>query len=143
MYTLSRINRYPMVRRQPTYWQMTEDFFRPFVEMVNSPMRTNVKETDTAYLFEAELPGYEPDEIDLSVQDGVMTISAEHKETEEKDGETVTTASRSVRRSFTIEGIDDGNIVAEYKNGVLGVTLPKMPEPEAPEARKIPIGGGN
>lgn len=136
MYTLSRISRAPM-RRQSAYWQATEDFFRPFAEMVNSPMRTNIKEVDEAYLFDAELPGYDPAEIDLSVQDGMLTISAEHKEGEE--GEGTSFASRSVRRSFTIDGIDEGSIAAEYRNGVLRVTLPKEKAPDAPEPRRIEI----
>lgn len=137
MYTLSRITRAPMARRQP-YWQATEDFFRPLMEMVNAPMRTNVKETEGAYLFDAELPGYEPNEIDLSVQDGMMTIAAEHKEEKEGD-EGGTYVSRSVRRSFSVEGVDEENISAEYKNGVLRVMLPKVQEPEAPQPRKIEI----
>lgn len=140
MYTLSRITRSPVARRQPAYWQATEDFFRPFMEMVNSPMRTNVKETDEAYLFEAELPGYEPDEIDLSVQDGMLTIAAEHRE-QSGDDENQSVATRSVRRSFTMEGVDEERIAAQYKNGVLRVTLPKVKAPEAPQPRKIQIEG--
>lgn len=136
MYSLSRMTRNPLGRRQPSYWQATEDFFRPFMEMVNSPMRTNLKETEDAYLFDAELPGYEPGEIDLSVKEGVLTISAEHKEGEEGEG---SFASRSVRRSFTIDGVDESAIGAEYKNGVLRVTLPKEQKPEEPEARRIEI----
>lgn len=142
MYTLSRITRSPMMRRQPSYWQATEDFFRPFMEMVNSPMRTSVKETEGAYLFDAELPGFESSEIELSVLDGVLTISAEHKEEGEGEGENENNAafaSRSVRRSFTVEGVDEENIAAEYKNGILRVTLPKQKAPEAPEARKIEV----
>lgn len=136
MNTLSRITRPYMTRRQPSYWQSTEDFFRPLMEMVNSPMRTNVKETDDSYLFEAEMPGFEAGEIDLSIQDDVLTIAAEHKDgTEESDS----FASRSVRRSFTVEGIDEERVSAQYKNGILRVTLPKTQAPEKPEARKISI----
>lgn len=136
MYTLSRITRPSTMRRQPGYWQATEDFFRPFMEMVNSPMRTNVKEREDSYVFEAELPGFAPDEIDLSIQDGVMTIAAEHKEGDEGEA---SVSSRSVRRSFTVEGVDEDNIAAQYKNGILKVTLPKEKVPEVPEARKISI----
>lgn len=136
MYTLSRITRPTMVRRQPSYWQATEDFFRPFMEMVNSPMRTNIKEDEAGYVLEAELPGFTTEEIDLSIQDGVMTIAAEHKAGDE---ETRSFSSRSVRRSFTVEGVDEANIAAQYKNGILKVALPKEKAPEAPEARRISI----
>lgn len=135
MYSLARFAHTPVVRRQAAYFQATEDFFRPLFEMMNSPLRTNVRETEEAYLFEAELPGFELDEIDLSVQDGMLAIAAEHKE----GGEDTSFSSRSVRRSFTMEGVDEGNISAEYKNGVLRVTLPKEKAPEAPAPRKIEI----
>lgn len=131
---LTRMTRPMMARRQPTYWQQTEDFFRPFVEMLNAPLRTNVSETDEAYLFEAELPGYEAGEIDLSLKDGVMTIAAEHKEEDAQRA-----SNRSMRRSFTVEGVQEDQITAEYKNGILRVTLPKEPTPEEPQARKIEI----
>ncbi|MDR0928350.1 MAG: Hsp20/alpha crystallin family protein [Oscillospiraceae bacterium] len=135
MYTLTRYNN-PLPRRN-AYWPFTEVFFRPFAEMMNSPMRTSVKETEDAYLFDAELPGFEPQEIDLTVQDGVLTIAAEHKEGDDKQGETAYVA-RSVRRSFTVEGIDEAHIEAQYKNGILRVTLPKFKE-AAPAPRKIDI----
>lgn len=136
MYALSRFTRTPATRRMVNPWQASEDFFRPFVEAMNAPMRTNVRETEDAYLFEAELPGFAPEEIDLSVQDGLLTIAAEHKEEEEGKG----LSSRSVRRSFTIDGIDEDSIAAQYKNGVLSVTLPKQKAPDAPQPRKIAIG---
>ncbi len=137
MLTLSRVNRVPVVRRSPyASWPFGDDFFRPFAEMVSSPMRTAVRETETAYLFDAELPGFEPGEIDLTVADGMLTIAAEHKE----GGETEPAfASRAIRRSFSIENVDEENIQAQYKNGVLRVTLPKIKEPEAPAPRKIAV----
>lgn len=134
---LTRITRPMMARRQPNYWQQTEEFFRPFVEMMNAPIRTNVRETEEAYEFEAELPGYEAGEIELSLQDGVMTIAAEHSE-EGTEGEE-RTASRRIRRSFTVEGVDEEHITAAYKNGMLRVTLPKEKAPEQAEPRKITI----
>ncbi len=137
MYTFTRLNRMP----QTCYgaranWPIPDDYFRPFAEMVNSPMRTAVKETETAYLFDAALPGYEPGEIDVSVQDSVLTVSAEHKETAEHE---TSFASRAIRRSFTLDGVDEENIGAQYKNGVLRVTLPKAKAPEVPAPRKIEV----
>lgn len=137
MFSIARLNGIP-VRRSP-YWAMVDDFFRPFSEMVNSPFRTQVKETEDAYLFEAELPGFETGEIDLTIQDGMMTVAAEHKEGEE-GGESY--AARSVRRSFTVEGIDEENVTAEYRNGILRVRLPKEKAPVAEPAKKIEIVAG-
>ncbi len=135
MFTLTRVNNTPA--RRGAYWPFaSEEFFRPFAEMMNSPMRTGVRETDTAYVFDAELPGFEPGEIDLSVHEGVLTISAEHKEGGEDQP---AFAARSMQRSFTIDNVDEENIAAQYKNGVLRVTLPKSKAPEAPAPRKIEV----
>jgi len=137
MFTLARINNQPMVRRRAyAYWPFADDFFRPFAEMMNSPMRTGVKETEEAYIFDAELPGFTSEEIELSVQDGVMTIAAEHREGNE---DAPAFETRSVRRSFTLDEIDEERISAEYKNGVLRVTLPKLKAPEAPAPRRIEV----
>ncbi len=138
MLTISRYNHpIPTVHRSAfAAWPFTDEMFRPFAEMVASPMRIRVKETDEAYLFEAELPGYESSEINLSVQDSVLTITAEHKESEES---AENFAARSIRRSFTLDGIDEESISAQYKNGVLRVTLPKEKAPEAPTPRRIEV----
>lgn len=135
MITLTRVNNTPT--RHNTYWPFaTDEFLRPFAEFMNSPIRTGIRETETAYLFDAELPGYEASEIDLSIHEGVLTLSAEHKE----DGENQPAfASRSLRRSFTIENVEEDQISAQYKNGILRVTLPKRKEAEAPAPRKIEI----
>lgn len=136
MYTMAKINRVPMVRRRVAYWPTGEEFFRPFMDMANMPMRTRVRETEEAYQFEAELPGYESSEIELTVLEGVMTIAAKHEDgTEGEEG----FSRRNAQRSFTIEGIDEDGIAAEYKNGVLRVTLPKAKAPDAPEAKRIDI----
>lgn len=132
---ITRFNNTPVPHRN-YYRPMADDFFRSFEEMVNSPMRTGVRETEDAYLFDAELPGFEPDEIELSIHDGILTISAQHKENDENDQGF---ASRSIRRSFTVNNVDEENISAEYKHGVLRMKLPKFKEPEQPAPRRIEI----
>lgn len=136
MYALARMNRPVMARRQPRFWFDSEAFFRPISDMIQSGMRTNVRETEDAYLLEADLPGFEREEIDLSLKEGMLTITAEHKE---KNEENEAFSSRSVQRSFSVEGVDEEAITAQYKNGVLLVQLPKQKAPDEPEARKIAI----
>ena len=136
MLTLMRANTTPAARHRAYAWPFGEEFFRPLAEMVNFPMRTGVKETEEAFFFDAELPGYEPAEIDLSVQDGMMTIAAEHKEGNE---DAPAFAAHSVRRSFSLGDVDEAAVSAQYKNGILRVTLPKCKAPDAPAARKIQV----
>jgi|GEM_PF-1605472 len=135
MFSLSRI--YPVSATRRGANVFGDDFFRPLANM--PAIRAGVRETEAAYLFDAELPGFEPEEINVSVLDGVLTVAAEQtKNSEDKNAYT----ARSMRRSFTLEGVNEDAIAAEYKNGVLHVTLPKEKTPEAKAARRIEIAHG-
>ena len=105
--------------------------------------RTDIREADSAYILDAELPGFDKEDIHLDLKDGILTISAEHKEDkEEKDakGNFIRRERRygSFSRSFDVTGIDVDNISAAYHNGVLELTLPKQ-VPAVPESRRIAI----
>lgn len=127
---------------------MGDSFFRSFFDMSDwmgsAGFRVDVKDKADHYLLEAELPGVNEDQIELTVDNDVLTITAnartEHKE--EKDNYLY--CERRVgrmERSFSLEGIQQDNISADYKNGVLTVKLPKnAPEPVKSQ-RKISIGG--
>ena len=106
-------------------------------------IRTDITETADGYLLEAELPGYGKDEIQLSVDGDMLTISAERKsETEEKDSENRVIRSErrygSCSRRFDISGINADEIGAKYENGILSLHLPKKAA-EVPQARRIDI----
>ena len=92
--------------------------------------RTDIKEVGGNYVLEAELPGFNKEDLHLVVKDGVLTISAQHKEEkDEKDqeGNYVRRERRygSYSRSFDVAGIDEKGITAAYENGILKLTLPK------------------
>lgn len=106
-------------------------------------IRTDITETADGYLLEAELPGYGKEDIQLSVDGDMLTISAERKsETEEKDSENRVIRSErrygSCSRRFDISGINTEEIGAKYENGILSLTLPKKAV-EVPQARRIDI----
>ncbi|WP_439155135.1 Hsp20/alpha crystallin family protein [Yoonia sp.] len=92
----------------------------------------------------ADLPGMTEEEIDVQVTDSTLTISGEKKEeTEEddKDGKRYVSERRfgSFSRRIPLpDGIDQDQIAASFKNGVLTVHLPKLPEAQHP-ARKIKV----
>ena len=103
----------------------------------------DVRETDGEVIVEAELPGAEEKDVDVTVRDGVLTIKGEKKsEREEKkqDYHLMERSYGSFERSFRLpDSIDEERIAAHFDKGVLKVTLPKRPEVARSEKR-IPIG---
>lgn len=94
-------------------------------------MRTDIRETDKEYVLEAELPGFEKKEIKINIKDNYLIISAEKKEEIEEKTEDYIRKERSygsLRRSFYLENIKEGEIKAKFDNGILTVVLPKSEE---------------
>jgi len=108
-------------------------------------MRTDVIEKDNCYQLEAELPGFNKEDIKIDLKNDVLTISASHSENkDEKDdnGKYIRRERRnsSYQRSFNVEGLKPEDIIAQYRNGVLTVTLPKKEAiPEKEEAARIEV----
>jgi HSP20 family protein len=91
-----------------------------------------VKETNDAFLFKADVPGVKENEVNVSLTGNRLTISGERNEEKEEKTETYYSAERkygSFSRAYTLpDGIDADHIHAELKNGVLTVAVPKKPE---------------
>lgn len=94
-------------------------------------MKTDIKETEDAYIVEAEMPGVGKENVELVCEKGVLTITAKANEenTEEKEGyirrERLT---GEMTRRFELEDIDEEKISAKMEDGILTVTLPKSAE---------------
>ena len=106
----------------------------------------DVYETENAYVVELDLPGVHPENVDLSFEQGTLTIRGQRAptvKTPEKGELRVFSAERvsgSFVRSVRLpEYVDSEKIEAEYNNGVLVVTIPKA---AAARARKITIRAG-
>lgn len=98
--------------------------------MTEPRIKMDVSETDKSYQVKAEIPGVKKEDIKVSVEGNLVSISAEIKnEQEEKDGESVIRSERfygQKSRSFTLANeIDSAQASAEYHDGVLELTLPK------------------
>jgi len=100
----------------------------------------NISETDKEYLIKAELPEVKKEDLKITLNDGVITISGERKqENEEKDANALRIESfyGTFTRSFTLpDNVDPKGIRADSKDGVLRVHVPKM---EASRPKTIPI----
>ena len=93
-----------------------------------SPL-VDISEDDSEYVVKAELPEVKKDDVRVTMENGVLSISGERNvEKEEKDKKyhRVERAYGRFERSFTLpEGVDGTKITAEFKEGVLKVHLPK------------------
>lgn len=105
--------------------------------------KTDIKDDGDSYLLEADLPGFEKEDIKLDIDGDCLTISAErHSEHEEKDkkGKYVRCERSygSYSRRFDVSGINTDEIKAKYDNGVLKLTMPKK-EKVLPASRRLEI----
>lgn len=117
-----------------------DGFFRPFFPAAPKDlMRTDVRETETEYLFDIEVPGFKKEDITVSYDDGYVTVSAKREEKEEgKENFLKRERNCSCERSFYVGEIEKTLLKAKYENGVLTLTVPKD-APNKPEVHTIAI----
>jgi HSP20 family protein len=104
---------------------------------------TEASSDESAYDISMELPGVSDEDIDLTVENGLVTVSGEKRSHEEKRGDTWYFSERqygAFRRTFTLpEDAQGDKASAKMKEGVLHVTVPKKAPEAASEAKKISI----
>lgn len=136
----------PFAHRDDNLFDVFDNFERKFFkgfDMDLPAFRADIKDQGDKYLLEAELPGFNKEDISLDVKDDILTIGAQHSENKEEKnekGEFIRRERRfgSFSRSFDVTGIDETGITAAYDKGVLTLNLPKS-APAIPEARRIAI----
>lgn len=107
----------------------------------NNGFNVDVKETDDAYLVEADLPGMKKDAINLEYKEGYLTISAKRDDVVEDKKDSYVRRERrygEFKRSFYVDNIEKDKINASFNDGVLKITLPKN-EKATPDTTKIDI----
>lgn len=136
MANITRFDPFNEITRFDPFLDMN-DFFKGFGmrplmrEFEREPsMKMDVSEAEGSYMVKAEIPGVNKDDIHISVDGNMVSISAEvKKEKEEKKGENVIRSERyfgKVSRSFTLANeVDAEKVQAKYADGVLEVTMPK------------------
>ncbi|WP_244625190.1 Hsp20/alpha crystallin family protein [Rhizobium daejeonense] len=124
-----------------------DDFDRGFPALAGSfAVRSNVSETDKEICITAELPGVEQKDIDVSISGNRIFIKGEKmsekdekKEDKGREFHRIERSSGSFQRAMTLPfEIDAGSVKADFKNGVLTVTIPK-PAEAVKETRKIEV----
>ena len=127
-------------------WRALEEFEKGFFDMNNDfsgDMKVDIKYKGNEYLLEADMPGFEKENISVDIENGYLTISGERRsETEDKnkkDGYVRCERSYGMcSRSFDISDVKEDQIKAEYKNGVLKLTMPKK-DGKASSSRRLEI----
>jgi HSP20 family protein len=100
-----------------------------------------LSETDKEVKVVAELPGLDQNDVAIELSDGVLTISGEKKsETEDKQRFFTERYYGGFERRIPVDDIDQEKVAASFKNGVLTVTLPKLPTAQR-KVKRIAIDG--
>ena len=100
-------------------------------------MKTDIKETESSYILEVELPGYDKKDVNISFEDEHLTVSAT-KKSEESENEKYLRRERFIgtcSRSYYVGDVEKDKIEASYKDGVLYINVPK--EEKKPEEAKF------
>lgn len=111
-----------------------DDFFDDFLPLRReNNMRCDIYEKDNKYFIDMDIPGFNKEDIDISLKNGYLTIKAEKKNNtdEEDENKTFIRKERSyvkTERSFNLGNVDENNIDASFKDGVLSIVIPKIEE---------------
>ena len=152
----SIVRRYPRssraLTRDPFFSnsdQLFNDFLRSgnlFGRSVGEGLRdawvpaVDVQETDKAFVFVAELPGLGKEDIEITLEDNLLTVSGEREFDEKEEGETYHRVERAYgkfSRSFSLPSqVDNTKVEASFEEGLLKIEVPKS---EQAQPRKIEI----
>lgn len=123
-----------------------KDYMTKGMELGTKVPAVNVSETDKAFELEFAVPGLKKEDFHIDMDKDILTISAENQsENEETDQETKKVTRRefsysSFTRSFRLpENVDEENISAEYKDGLLHLSIPKKSRKEVEMKKRIEV----
>lgn len=129
-----------MMNMQDTIDAMFNEAWRP---LYDNTLALDIDENDEHYIVRASVPGIEPEDISISVKDNILTIqgktTSESEQTEDNGNRVIMRERRVGRFSRSVrlqEVIAVEDVQAEYENGVLTLSLPKI---EVTEDRRIPV----
>lgn len=140
-----------LTKRDPMYNIFNEMFRSPFISGSSDTsgntklMKTDIKEHESGYTLDVDLPGFSKDNIQAELKDGYLTITAtrsENKEDKDAEGKFLRRErfQGTCKRSFYVgEYLNEGDIDAQFTDGVLRLSFPKEKEPEPEQPKLITI----
>ena len=127
-------------------FDLFDDFFDDnfFNKKEKNFMKTDIKEKKDKYIIEMDLPGFEKENIKLELNNGYLTITGKQENNIDEEEEKYVHKERfygECTRSFFVgDNIQEEDIDAEFKNGILKINIPKKEEQkEIPETKQIVI----
>ena len=127
-------------------YDLFDDFFNEddFFTRKPSLMKTDIREKKDRYVIDIDLPGFEKENINLSLNNGYLEVSAKVEKEDKNDEERVVRQERfygECSRSFFVgDQVEEKDINAEFKNGILKIEVPKKEEEKKlPESKHIEI----
>lgn len=130
-------------------FDLFDDFFSdPFFSRKTESklMKTDIREKEGEYLLDIDLPGYDKQDIKITVENGYLTVNCKKEESNEEKDEKGNYIRRErysgeCSRSFYIgEDIETEDVKASFKNGILTLNIPKKEEQEKiPEKKYVEI----
>ena len=143
----------PSIFGESLFDEFFDEFARPAKKTVRyttqtpSVMRTDVKEHETGYELDIDLPGYKKEDVQAELKDGYLTITASTKTNDEQKDEAGKYIRRerftgSCSRSFYVgDYLTQEDVKARYENGVLTIAIPKKDAKKIEEKKVIAIEG--
>lgn len=129
-------------------WREIEDMFDRYTRAIGRPRndrqqvsgdtdwspRVDIHETESEFVISAEIPGISKKDVQVNVDDGILTISGTREQESDEKGKNFHRIERhygSFRRSFTLpDNVDENTIKASFKDGILNLSIPKIPKTE-------------
>ena len=127
-----------------------DDFFRPVFADEADYLKSNISETEKDYRIEVAVPGFNKEQIKLSLENGYLNVVCNKQENEEKNGENGEKKEGKVyrrkeiseysSRSFYVgDTVKPEDVHAKFENGILQIALPKQEQKQLPSTTAIAI----
>ena len=109
-------------------------------------MKTDVRETESTYELDVDLPGFTKDEVNVELKNGYLTIQAAKgldKDQSDKKGKYIRQeryAGACSRTFYVGEGVQPEDVTASFENGILQLSVPKAAKKQLPKNTSVTIG---